>query len=155
VEAVNTGGISEHHESSLERVLQQADALNGLVGIEAVDTARDFMKKIKQKNGMIEGLKAAVNRGGWFNSNVKSGSYDKYQATATIDRKNLELAFVKTSKLEGRMKTRGGKMYFKLASLLLNLREKVAEAVATNDPGAWRQVEKVPSQVDLSENSKA
>ena len=57
------------------------------------------------------------------------------------------------------MKTRGGKMYFKLASLLLNLREKVAEAVATNDPGAWRQVEKVLSQVlsqfDLSENSKA
>jgi hypothetical protein len=115
------------------------------------------MKKIKQENGMIEGLKSACAVGGWLNTDVKQGDHDFYQANTTIDWTGLRTVLDACRRLEDGMKTELGHRYFRLGKILLPLRQKLYAAVHTQDGKSWKEVEKILDGIAFSgvESSKS
>jgi hypothetical protein len=134
--------------------VEQADELGGLADVETVVKSRELITRSREENIRVSKRKSCVNSGGWFNTNVKNGDYDRYQGGNTIDATNLEFALQDCQKL-GKMVTKTGLMYFPLAQVLLRFRQKLIPAIGRQDPTLWLRVQLVLAGLHLSEGQKA
>jgi len=72
-----------------------------------------------------------VNGDGWYNTDVSHGQYDQYQEASAIDTTQPESAIASADRLK--LITENGRIYERLAWVILTRREGLANAVSKQE----------------------
>lgn len=152
IEARTGEGTTHIQYKALQEALAKAEALGGLIDQPEIKKVREILDELNQEEKMELELSNALSKGAWLNHNVELGDFDNYQTKDTIDL-TLGQVISKCENLDPQsVALRKSK---RLAGIICKLREKMAEAVGTQNVEKWQDVENVLNSPDVNEFTRS
>eukprot|EP00456_Euglypha_rotunda_P040121 TRINITY_DN3096_c0_g1_i5.p1 TRINITY_DN3096_c0_g1~~TRINITY_DN3096_c0_g1_i5.p1 ORF type:complete len:302 (+),score=56.66 TRINITY_DN3096_c0_g1_i5:119-907(+) len=121
-------GATQVHFVALQRVLEMASELGGMTDVKEIQSVTNLYAHLRAESDLVEEVKAASEKGGWFNTDIKHGDYEHYKEPP--DCTALKTALSKCPKAP-EAKTEAGRIYFQLGTHLLDLREALTPCLKT------------------------
>lgn len=132
----------------LENIKQLAEELGGLSHYSDVNQAKEYFSNQKKEMELVKEVRNNMKcENGWLNNGIRHGDYDSYETAESIEYKSLD-ASLKMCEEFGTMNTIEGRLCVKQGKILRALREKLSQAVKTQNMEAWKDVENQLQEAD-------